>query len=232
MALYLVVKAGPSQGETYPLSDGLTLGRRGNGIRLDDAKVSSEHARIQLTPEGQFELVDQDSKNGIFQNGVRVTRIPLEPGCEFEIGRTLFAVFESVSSVDAGPKKSKKKKRWNEVLSSFLRKSLFNVENSPIKLEPMRPALVLDFLKGPQAETRWILGYGPRKVGRLSVDLPIFELEASDICFEIFPSSEGVQFKAVGSEVRLNGKKVSSEVLKVGDRIQIFGTELEVDFTE
>lgn len=233
MALYLVVKAGPSQGETVAISDGLVIGRRGTGIRLDDPKVSSEHARVRATPEGLFELLDLASKNGTFQNGAQVDRILLKPGTEFEIGRTLFTVIEgSTTSPEPSPAQKTRKKKWNEVLSSFLRKSLFNVENSPVKLEPMRPALVLDFLKGPQAETRWILGYGPRKVGRLSVDLPIFELEASEICFEIFPSPEGVQFKAVGKEVRLNGKKVSSEVLKVGDRIQIHGTELEVDFTE
>lgn len=231
MALYLVVKAGPSQGESYALSDGLILGRRGAGIRLDDPKASSEHAKIKLNHEGEFELIDLGSKNGIFQQGSKVSRLLLKPGCEFEIGKTQFAVFEA-DSKEKPPTGSKPKKRWNEILSSFIRKSLFNVDNSPTQPEPMRPALVLDFLKGPQAETRWILGYGPRRVGRLSVDLPIFEIEASETCFEVFPSSEGVVFKAVGNEVRLNGKKISSEVLKVGDRIQIHGTELEVDFIE
>lgn len=96
----------------------------------------------------------------------------------------------------------------------------------------MHPALVLDFLRGPQSETRWVLGYGPRRVGRLSVDLPILEEKASPTCFEIFPSEEGIQFKAIGQEVRLNGRSVSTEVLQVGDRIQILGTEIEVDFTE
>lgn len=231
MALYLVVKAGLSQGESYSLSDGLTIGRKGTGVRLDDAKVSSEHAQVRLNSEGQFELIDLNSKNGVFYRGSPVRQLVLVPGCEFDIGKTTFAVFETESTqVSPSPKKSKK--RWNEILSSYLRKSLFQVENVPKKLEPMRPALVLDFLKGPQAETRWILGYGPRQAGRGSVDLPVFEKEASDLCFEVFPSPEGVTFKALGKEVRLNGKRVSSEVLKVGDRIQILGTELEVDFIE
>lgn len=230
MALYIVVKTGPAQGETYSVSEGLTIGRKGAGVHLKDPKVSSRHAQVKRRADGLLQLVDLGSKNGIFSAGERVSRLDLTPGMEFEIGSSVFAVFESGES--SKEKKKKGKKRWNEVLSNFARQSLFQLENQPTPISPMRPALVLDFLRGPQVETRWVLGYGPRKIGRLSVDLPIFEEQASEICFEVFPSDEGICFKPLGEEVRLNGKKVSSEVLKVGDRIQILNTELEVDFIE
>jgi|GEM_PF-741943 pSer/pThr/pTyr-binding forkhead associated (FHA) protein len=232
MALYVVLKSGPAQGQTYELTDGLTIGRRGSGIRLNDPRVSSEHAEVVFTAPAQFQLKDLGSKNGIHLKGEKVSLLDLEAGLEFEIGDTRFAVYdtEGPSSV-AEPKKAKKPRRkWNEILSGFLRKSLFQFENRPKEMTPLEPALVLDFLRGPQAETRWVLGYGPRRVGRLSLDLPIFERKASPTCFEIFSSPEGVLFKAIGPEVRLNGEKKSSEVLKVGDRIQILGTEIEVDF--
>jgi|FLYM01.1.fsa_nt_gi pSer/pThr/pTyr-binding forkhead associated (FHA) protein len=237
MALYIVVKEGLSQGESYAVTDGLTFGRRGAGVRLDDQKVSSKHAIVQLSPDGGFELTDLNSKNGLFQGGRRVSTIALVPGAEFQIGQTTFTVLGTregqsveVEPVASPPKPSKK--RWNEMLAHFLRKSFLHIENQPIPVQPMRPALVLDFLRGPQAETRWVLGYGPRKVGRNSVDLPIYEADASPTCFEVFPSSEGISFTAHGEEVRLNGERVSTEILKIGDRIQIFGTEIEVDFTE
>lgn len=231
MALYIVAKTGPAQGETYSVSEGLTIGRKGAAVHLSDSKVSSRHAQIKRRTDGVLQLVDLGSKNGIFSSGERVSRIDLSPGVEFEVGTSTFVVFESQEGTQK-KKAEKGKKRWNEILSSFARKSLFQLENDTVNLTPMRPALVLDFLRGPQVETRWILGYGPRKIGRLSVDLPIFEEKASEVCFEVFPSNEGICFKSLGEEVRLNGKKVSSEVLKVGDRIQILNTELEVDFIE
>ncbi len=231
MAIYIVVKSGPSQGESYELSDGLLIGRRAAGIRLNDAKISSEHAKIVQNEDGTFEVQDLGSKNGILNDGERVESIVLNPGTEFEIGPFRLAVFELNPAQKKKPEK-KPKRKWNEVLTSFLRKTTFRVENNPKTLEPMRPALVLDFLKGPQAETRWVLGYGPRRIGRSSIDLPVFEEKASDFCFEVFPSEEGIGFKALGKEVRLNGKSVSTEILRVGDRIQIFGTEMEVDFIE
>lgn len=232
MALYLVAKSGPSQGESWEVSDGLTFGRKGTSIHLADSKVSSQHARIALNEEGRFEVIDLASKNGLILNGEKVRRVPLEPGCEFEIGQTHFQVLEMGSRPEETKAPAKQKKKWNEVLVAFFRRNLFEFENQPRELLPLRPALVLDFLKGPQAETRWVLGYGPRRAGRLSVDLPILEAQASETCFEIFPSPDGIIFKALGPEVRLNGRTVSSETLRIGDRIQIFDTELEVDFLE
>lgn len=235
MSIYLIVKSGPSQGETYQAAAGLLIGRSGAQIRLNDAKVSSEHARIYEAPEGGFELRDLGSKNGIIVKDQAVKSLILAPGTEFLIGETLFQVMD-LGDAPGGetPKKKAKKrgKRWNEVLSSFLRKSLLKVENVPKKLRPMTPALVLDFVRGPQAETRWILGYGPRSIGKKSLDYPLWEEGASDICFNVEPTEDGIRFHLVGKEVLLNGASVSSEILKIGDRIQVLGTEMEVDFVE
>lgn len=231
MALYLLVKSGDSQGESYLVAPGMILGKKGAQIRLNDPKVSTQHAKIEEGPDG-MEIRDLGSKNGILRKGKKVESLMLVPGAEFTIGETLFLVLEIGEKVEL-PKEVKPKGRpWPQILSSFLRKASLEIENKPVKLEPMYPALVLDFLRGPQTETRWIMGYGPRTVGRTSVDFPILEPLASEACFEIHPSSQGILLKVRGHEVRLNGKVVSSEILKVGDRIQILGSELEVDFLE
>ena len=239
MALYLVLKSGPSQGESVLIQEGLTIGRKSQSIELQDSKVSSKHAQIKLEGVSSYSLHDLGSKNGIWSNGIQIQELVLEPGIQFEIGETLFEVQESEElEVQQAPilepptLKPKAQKRWNEHLASYLRKNLFNFQTKDLPLTPFRPALVLDFLRGPQTETRWVLGYGPRQIGRLSSDFPIFEEKASDICFEIFSSEEGLCLRSIGQEVRLNGSPVSTEVLKVGDRIQIFETEIEVDFTE
>lgn len=38
----------------------------------DDAKVSAIHAEIRLSPDGSFQVLDLDSRNGTFLNGSRV----------------------------------------------------------------------------------------------------------------------------------------------------------------
>ncbi|MBU1243756.1 sigma 54-interacting transcriptional regulator [Myxococcota bacterium] len=45
-------------------------------VRLTHGTVSRRHARLEWTPEGHV-LLDLDSSNGVFRDGLRVTRTPL-----------------------------------------------------------------------------------------------------------------------------------------------------------
>jgi len=84
-----------------------------------------------------------------------------------------------------------------------------------------------------QVNSKWTLGYGPRKVGPSVLDLPIWEPGAPAVCFELVPSGEGVVFKTNHPElVRINGEGLDSRVLHVGDTIRINETIIEVDFAE
>ena len=94
---HLLVLAGPLKGQTFELSDGeLTLGREdSNSLCLKDPRVSRRHAIIES--RGQpYTLVDLDSSNGTFVNGLPVTQHSLEHGDQIEIGGTLllFALHE------------------------------------------------------------------------------------------------------------------------------------------
>lgn len=72
---------------SFPLTrDTYTLGRhRNNDILINDAKVSSFHARIDRTADG-FVLVDLNSRNGVFLNGKRVENGLLSTGDEIRLG--------------------------------------------------------------------------------------------------------------------------------------------------
>jgi hypothetical protein len=72
---------------SFPLTrDSYTLGRhRNNDILINDAKVSSFHARLDRTPEG-FMLVDLNSRNGSFLNGKRMANGVLGTGDELRLG--------------------------------------------------------------------------------------------------------------------------------------------------
>jgi hypothetical protein len=141
--------------------------------------------------------------------------------------------YEVVDVEVAAQPQAKRAKHWQDVVVDQVTKNIPEIKEEQNILLPLKPAVVLDFIRGGQAETRWILGYGPRKVGARSIDVPVFEPGAPDVCFEILPTSDGIAFKTDHPElVTLNGRNVSAEVLHIADVIKIQDTEIEVDFIE
>lgn len=230
MKLSLKALSGPKKDGSFELADGLTIGRAGAGITLDDPKISSIHARIVMTGEQWF-IEDNNSKNGIRVNGEKVASLELRPGVQFYIGDTQFEVREIRPKPK--PKPTKKQRYWHEVLSDFVRDNSAAFSDRPRPVSPLEPALILEFVRGTQVNSKWVLGFGPRKIGASSVDLPIWEPGAPPTCFEIVPSAGGLLFKTGRPDiVLLNGEAVDSQVLRMGDTIHILDTLIEVDFTE
>jgi pSer/pThr/pTyr-binding forkhead associated (FHA) protein len=65
----------------------LTLGRDdGNDVKLEDLQVSRRHAALQLRDDGAVWVVDLDSRNGVFRNGIRV------PGSSPLVHRDVLAI--------------------------------------------------------------------------------------------------------------------------------------------
>lgn len=215
----------------FPLKDGLTLGRQGASVQLDDPRVSTLHAKIQQKEAGGFVLVDMGSKNGVRSGNLKVDQLELVPGTTFYLGDSGFEVIDLTPKKAAKP--AKKQRYWHEILNEYVADEISpSVEDRLKPTYPLDPGLVLDFVRGAQANTRWILGFGPRKIGASSLDLPIWEPGAPAVCFEIIPSNDGLLFRTAHPElVRLNGESVDSEVLRMGDTILIKDTVIEVDFT-
>jgi pSer/pThr/pTyr-binding forkhead associated (FHA) protein len=86
----LVVEEGRQQGQRFELADGETwIGRIvGEGIALDDARVSRRHAIVRRQGE-TVEIVDHGSRNGVRVNGVAVTTQPLVHGDRLVLGDTV-----------------------------------------------------------------------------------------------------------------------------------------------
>ncbi len=86
----LDVLAGPDQGrrvtkDTLPISIGSAMDA---DLRLIDHYVSRRHCRIVEAENGSFVLLDEESRNGTFVNGVQIFQIAFEPGTEMQVGRT------------------------------------------------------------------------------------------------------------------------------------------------
>jgi pSer/pThr/pTyr-binding forkhead associated (FHA) protein len=65
-----------------------TLGRAtGADFIVDAALVSRVHCRFTATPDGELEVRDLDSTNGVFVNGQRTEAARLAPGDKVQIGR-------------------------------------------------------------------------------------------------------------------------------------------------
>ncbi|MBN2494791.1 MAG: sigma 54-interacting transcriptional regulator [Deltaproteobacteria bacterium] len=73
-------------------ADSLTLGAdKGNDWPVDDPYASSFHCRLVRKPEdGSWHVLDLDSTNGTFINGVQVGEARLEPGSVLRIGQAEF----------------------------------------------------------------------------------------------------------------------------------------------
>lgn len=244
MNIALRVLSGPLEKQKIPIDKPLSIGRQGD-IVLDDPKVSGIHAHIERSSSGKWVIKDNESKNGIRVNEERIKAFSLKPGMVFHIGDSSFEVVDldqkreqatdqPKTKKESAPARPKKKhKYWYEALADFLLKNKSVFKDRAVPLTTLDPAVVLEFVRGPQMNSRWVLGYGPRKLGANCIDLPIYEPKAPEVCFELRPSADGIVFKTDHPDVvLLNNEKMDIRVLRVGDTISIFDTLIEVDFTE
>ncbi len=94
---------GPLNGCTFDLvAAELTLGRStGNSVVTPDASVSRRHCCIRPA-EGAWEVVDNDSRNGTFVNGVAVDVRRLADGDEVRIGHSTLLFIDRPSADESG----------------------------------------------------------------------------------------------------------------------------------
>ena len=85
----VVALTGMFKGESYRLTgEKLTLGRdTSNSVQIGDATVSKKHCAIEAVKDS-FELVDLDSHNGTFVNGIPVKRRTLAHGDVIRLGHS------------------------------------------------------------------------------------------------------------------------------------------------
>jgi S-DNA-T family DNA segregation ATPase FtsK/SpoIIIE len=70
-----------------------TIGRLGAAdFCLDVPLVSRLHCRVEVGSDGEVQVVDLDSTNGTWIDGVRISRATLTPGSILRVGRIEFAI--------------------------------------------------------------------------------------------------------------------------------------------
>lgn len=95
LQLALVVISGPDQGREFLLAPiNIKIGRRAeNYIKLNDPKVSREHAILEYSfLKKTFLLKDLGSTNGTYCNNQRIENTFIFPGDEIRVGESVLKV--------------------------------------------------------------------------------------------------------------------------------------------
>ncbi len=83
----LTVVSGPDTGRVHSLGPSVTIGRaRTCEIALDEPSISRTHARVTCSGDGNWWLVDLQSRNGTYVDGFRVDRHRLQDGDRLQLG--------------------------------------------------------------------------------------------------------------------------------------------------
>jgi len=86
----LVALSGSMKGTSFAVRGQVSLGRESaNSVSLNEASISRRHCVIEGV-EGQFRIVDLDSFNGTFVNGIPVKEQTLSHGDQIAVGRVMF----------------------------------------------------------------------------------------------------------------------------------------------
>ena len=255
MKLRLRVLNGPLKGRFTPIKAGDIIGRGQGKIGLKDPKISSNHAEIVANQAGQLILKDLGSRNGIKVEGKRVKQVILTPDTEFLLGQSEIRVEtfektrrpqavqdlpplpenvptpepepEEVAEIEVPPPE------WPEYFQEFIATTRSKIKDKQKDLVPFPQMLQLKFLRGPHIDTVWSMGYGPRIVGRGSLDFPIFDDDVPDLAFRIRSKGTDILLETPHSKlVRLNEKFVSTEELSDGDLISVGASLIQVSIKE
>lgn len=91
----LYVLSGADIGRTLDFERSIRIGRiAGCDLVLRDASISRSHARLERGSDG-WEVIDEDSRNGVTLAGARVKRSGLADGQEFKLGEVLLRFREA-----------------------------------------------------------------------------------------------------------------------------------------
>ena len=85
----LLVTSGPRTGERFTLRHGFLVGGQpAADMQIQDGFTSSNHAQFTMDATGTCAVIDLNSTNGTYINGIRIQTSPLQHGMTIKIGST------------------------------------------------------------------------------------------------------------------------------------------------
>src|SRR5688500_1593332 len=92
----LQMVTGPGAPKTYELyRDEVVVGRAIDAdIPINSTDLSRRHIALRRNPQGQYTVVDLESRNGVYLNGVKVHSALLHDGDNLQLGTVVFVFNE------------------------------------------------------------------------------------------------------------------------------------------
>ncbi len=214
-------------GKSICIKQGLIIGRARGNLIIEDERISSVHAEIQTNNQGDFFLVDKDSRNGIKVQGKKITKLLLDNGTLFQVGNTLIEVVLKEEEPDL-PETSD---------DDSLAKAIEFIENTKIsEFKSKRPVffrkpIKLIVIQGIQLNQSWQIEFGPYKFGSGCVGGLLVSDNMPLEVFEIYEVSSGKMVHVLTEQriVKLNTIPLASDSLvDNGDILSIHLSEQDI----
>lgn len=144
--------------------------------------------------------------------------------------------FEPSKEIDSNPQffndEDSKSTKLQKLLISALDESIRYLPNRIMesKVRPLQKMIKLVFQQGIQYEKEYFLGWGPRRVGKGTLEFQIEEPTCPNEAFIVYPARTGetVFITKFPELVSLNGQNTPKEILRHGDKIKIGDTIIQV----
>ena len=223
MRLFLDVIEGPAKGQKLSLSELTSIGRKGADILFEDAKLSEIHLFFKFEKETGWIVVDNDSRNGVWVNGLKEHRLVLKDSDIVQVGVSKMVC----RLLDTGAVKfSEKFQLWIQALHK-------KVKSSKNTLKEINPEVRLKVVQGVQYGESWDVFYGPRKAGRESIDICLYDDKAPKESFEIRVKGKYAYFYTNNEKiVKINNKSVKEKQFAPGDLISVGESQILVELDE
>jgi pSer/pThr/pTyr-binding forkhead associated (FHA) protein len=216
--------SGTMAGNNFPIGKAMIVGREACDIIIDDAMISSRHAKLELDDQ-ILSVKDLGSTNGTFVNGKQIKEAMLKAGDEIRFDKMAFTV--------KGPGRSSAK----TAVRSALNLAKTQVRNATIAKTQVKPApdhcapsqALLEVVKGHSGQQIFELKGSSLTIGRMAENDIVLADEMVSGCHAQLTCADGVwtiEDKGSANGTLINDTKVTQKVIKPGDRLSIGQVEL------
>jgi pSer/pThr/pTyr-binding forkhead associated (FHA) protein len=230
LKIYLEVLEGSELGAKFELNKlSTSLGRKNCDIMLTDPAISSQHCVIEVNKEN-ITLYDNNSTNGTFVNGEKVSACPLSNMDEIRIGESKLLL-----SVVSDPYAMYEQPAATVEIPGYKHDEATMVMGEG----SLNPELAEDFqavvevVVGPNKGERFKLMHRSTVIGRKDADINLSdEAVSSRHCQIEVHSKDKITVKDLASTngTRVNNMLVSAVKIRSGDSIEIGKTKMTFYF--
>jgi hypothetical protein len=255
----LEVIEGPNKGQIYPIKEGFRIGS-GSGdikteIQISGRNISTLHAKIMADEKGRLVLIALNPSRVFYVNSQKQNRVTLVHGQVFKMEDMLIraqdagqkneaftqnihiqtvliaekprSINDSNQTVAISQPQSAHRSLGNLLMNYIQHIPKNQIENSVMAF---KNPLQMRFTQGLQFEESIVVGWGPRRFGKSTLEFALTDPVAPGLAFTLSPGPKGefVFTTSYPNIVFINGQKMKKAILMSGDKIKVGDTIIEI----